>query len=216
VGPDGGGTVVAYRVFLAGGSSESIEGWCEHLQRAGLEVLRGDSADGALAPARLELIDLAILDARWCESLAFCREPHDARSGRPFKVLCLSSEYDAARVVELSRVSDLVLPLPISGETLLRAIRQLLDRHDDVNRFATRYRLSPKEASLVRHALEGLNNDEAADALGCTRPTVSTYWNRIFRKTGVSGQRDLVILVMRGAHAMPVIKTARDASHARR
>ena len=88
--------------------------------------------------------------------------------------------------------------------------------HDHVNRFATRYRLSPKEASLVRHALEGLNNDEAADALGCSRPTVSTYWNRIFRKTGVSGQRDLVILVMRGAHALPVIKTARDGSHARR
>lgn len=207
--------MVAYRVFLAGGS-QSIEGWCEHLVRAGIEVLRGDGLDGSLTAARLERIDLAILDARSCESPAFRREPHDARAGRPFKVLCLTSEYDAARVLELSRLSDLVLPLPIGGETLLRAIRQLLDRHDDVKRFATRYRLSPKEASLVRHALEGLNNDEAAGALGCSRPTVSTYWNRIFRKTGVSGQRDLVILVMRGARALPVIKTARDGADARR
>ena len=208
--------MVAYRVFLAGGSSESVEGWSEHLQRAGLEVLRGDCGDGWLSPARLELVDLAVVDARWCESAVFRREPHELRAGRPFKVLCLCSEYDAERVVELSRVSDLVLPLPVCGETLLRAIRQLLDRHDEVKRFASRYRLSPKEASLVRHALEGLNNDEAADALGCTRPTVSTYWNRIFRKTGVSGQRDLVILVMRGARALPVIKTARDGSHAQR
>lgn len=216
MGPAESGTVVAFRVFLAGGSSESVDGWSAHLERSGIEVLRGDGIDGLLTPARLEGIDLAILEARWCESPVFRREPQDARSARPFKVLCLASEYDSARVVELSRVSDLVLPLPISGETLLRAIRQLLDRHDDVSRFATRYRLSPKEASLVRHALEGMNNDEAACALGCSRPTVSTYWNRIFRKTGVSGQRDLVILVMRGAHALPVIKTARDESHARR
>ncbi len=204
--------MVAYRVFLAGGSSESVDGWCEHVERAGIEVLRGDGIDGLLARDRLDLIDLAILEARLCENPALRREHQDLRPARPFKVLCLASEYDAARVVELSRVSDLVLPLPISGETLLRAIRQLLDRHDDVHRFAARYRLSPKEALLVRHALEGLNNDEAADALGCTRPTVSTYWNRIFRKTGVSGQRDLVILVMRGARALPSLR-AKTAPH---
>jgi DNA-binding CsgD family transcriptional regulator len=81
------------------------------------------------------------------------------------------------------------------------AVRQVLEQKDDLTHFAERYRLSPRETALLRYALEGMNNDQAAGALGCSRPTISTSWNRIFRKTGVSGQRDLVILFMHSAHA---------------
>src|SRR5690606_10050720 len=61
----------------------------------------------------------------------------------------------------------------------------------------TFYRLSARETQLLQLALAGRNNDEAADELGCARATIGTFWNRIFRKTGVSGQRDLMILLLR-------------------
>jgi DNA-binding CsgD family transcriptional regulator len=66
-----------------------------------------------------------------------------------------------------------------------------------VRGFAVANRLSRREAQLLELAVAGLNNKEAAAALGCQRPTVSTYWNRIFSKTGVRTQRDIMASIIR-------------------
>ena len=104
----------------------------------------------------------------------------------------------ATHGVTLSAEAALVLPLPIAPSVLLQALERLLHpQEDSVGNFARRHRLSPREVTLLRSALEGKNNDEVAAELGCSRTTISTYWSRIFRKTGVSGQRDLIIAVLR-------------------
>lgn len=65
-----------------------------------------------------------------------------------------------------------------------------------IETFAIRYELSPKETLLLELAVTGKNNDEAAEALGCRRPTVSSYWHRIFTKSGHRSQRDVIAGVL--------------------
>jgi DNA-binding CsgD family transcriptional regulator len=112
-------------------------------------------------------------------------------------VIVVASVFSARVVLDLSSDADLVLPAPLEPETLLRAIELVTERKDEVAAFSREHKLSPRETALLRLALSGLNNDEASQVLGCSRATVSSFWNRIFRKTGVSGQRDVVILLHR-------------------
>jgi DNA-binding NarL/FixJ family response regulator len=62
--------------------------------------------------------------------------------------------------------------------------------------FAADHKLSGCETTLLVGAARGLNNDEVAELLGCTRATVSTYWNRIFAKLGRRSQRDVFCKVL--------------------
>lgn len=62
--------------------------------------------------------------------------------------------------------------------------------------FAADHKLSGCETTLLVGAARGLNNDEVAELLGCTRATVSTYWNRIFSKLGRRSQRDVFCKVL--------------------
>lgn len=117
--------------------------------------------------------------------------------GRRPAVLLVTNDFRASSVVNLARVGDMVLPAPVAAETLLAAVTLLLARRDEIASFAKAYALSPRETALLQHTVLGLNNDEAAAALGCTRGTVATFWHRIFKKTGVSGQRDVMILLLR-------------------
>jgi DNA-binding NarL/FixJ family response regulator len=127
-------------------------------------------------------------------------------------VLLVTDDYRASTVVNLTRVGDMVLPAPLAPETLLAAVDLLLTRRDEIARFARNYGLSPRETDLLRHAVLGLNNDEAAAALGCSRGTVATFWHRIFRKTGVSGQRDVMIRLLRASSGSGVFPVARRGS----
>lgn len=52
--------------------------------------------------------------------------------------------------------------------------------------------LSPSEASVAALLLQGLSLAEAAARLGLSLPTVRTYLKRIFSKTGVNRQAELV------------------------
>jgi DNA-binding CsgD family transcriptional regulator len=65
--------------------------------------------------------------------------------------------------------------------------------------FCAKHRLSEQERKLVALSIEGLTNDEASSALACSRATVSTYWNRVFKKVGLSGQREILAAFARYA-----------------
>ena len=56
--------------------------------------------------------------------------------------------------------------------------------------------LTPAEARLTRHLLEGRTPAEAAMALGIAQETARTHLRRIFAKTGVARQSDLLRLLM--------------------
>jgi DNA-binding CsgD family transcriptional regulator len=60
--------------------------------------------------------------------------------------------------------------------------------------FARRYGITPAETRVLAMLAKGLNPHEAADALGCSEPTVRTHLQRLFLKTGTRGQPDLMRL----------------------
>jgi DNA-binding NarL/FixJ family response regulator len=180
--------------------SRMAEGWSPALRRAGLDVVEsetGGDLQRVAAPQRIKLVVVRVpeegrLDSTYLDDLR-------ARGHRPL-VLLVTTDFSANNVVKLAEVGDMVLPAPLTPDVLLNAIGLLIGRRDDVARFASKHRLSPRETDLLRHAVLGLNNDEAAFALGCSRGTVSTFWHRIFKKTGVSGQRDVIILLLRATY----------------
>jgi DNA-binding CsgD family transcriptional regulator/PAS domain-containing protein len=60
------------------------------------------------------------------------------------------------------------------------------------------YGLTGAEARLAERLLRGHGLTEAADQLGITRNTANTHLKRLFHKTGVCRQSELVQLVLRG------------------
>jgi DNA-binding CsgD family transcriptional regulator len=66
-----------------------------------------------------------------------------------------------------------------------------------VENYARRFRLSGQEGRLLLCAVRGIPDKCAADELGCSRNTVGTYWKRIFDKTGVRPQRDVLAHLLR-------------------
>jgi len=133
-------------------------------------------------------------------------------TGRRPAVLLMTNDFSARTIVSLARVGDMVLPAPVAPETLVAATNLLLTRRDEIAPFAKAYGLSPRETALLRHTVLGMNNDEAAAALGCTRGTVATFWHRIFKKTGVSGQRDVLILLLRANSGSGVFQAVRRST----
>jgi DNA-binding NarL/FixJ family response regulator len=187
---------VAKRILIVEAKAEEAKArtWTAFLQQAGFEVAIGHIDALSLRPANADLLlmEAEVLERGGRELV----ETAVADDDRP-RVLIVTATFTAERVLCLARHGDLTLPLPLDTSVLLAAVEHLLQRQDYVTQFARSYKLSPRESALLRLATAGRNNDEAAAQLGCTRATVATYWNRMFRKTGVSGQRDLMILLMR-------------------
>jgi DNA-binding NarL/FixJ family response regulator len=65
--------------------------------------------------------------------------------------------------------------------------------------FVERYELSAREAGVLLLTIEGLCDKEIADRLGCSRSSISTYWCRIFSKTGSRPQRAVLSHIARTA-----------------
>jgi DNA-binding NarL/FixJ family response regulator len=136
----------------------------------------------------------------------------------PADALCsLSSRYpravavltgppaNAQTIVNCLSLGWSYLPKPYDAESLLEyitivGVRALTEK---LSSFASCNRLAPRERQLLLSAFHGLNNDEAANELGCSRATVSTYWNRIFRKVGVRSQRDVFVALCAFHTGMP-------------
>jgi DNA-binding CsgD family transcriptional regulator/PAS domain-containing protein len=76
----------------------------------------------------------------------------------------------------------------VSGPTLRRPVSE---------RFLTRlFGLTTAEAELACRLVEGLSLAQSAEALSITESTARTYMKRIFLKTGVGRQADVVRLIM--------------------
>jgi len=62
--------------------------------------------------------------------------------------------------------------------------------------------LSGQESRLLLGAVQGTADKLIASEWGCSRATVSTYWKRIFAKTGMRPQREVLAHLVRFAGAM--------------
>lgn len=197
--------MVKHILILEGTPGVGSHTWRGALSQAGYHVTVGTlTADAELAACDLLIADAALARGEAAE----LRAQLQTAEPRP-KVLFVVRDFTAETVLQLSSVGDLSLPYPLDSATLLDALRQLSAADDHVQNFARTYRLSPREVALLRLAVLGRNNDQAAAELGCSRATVGTYWNRVFRKTGVSGQRDVIILLLRQKHGSGSFPSAR-------
>jgi DNA-binding CsgD family transcriptional regulator len=62
--------------------------------------------------------------------------------------------------------------------------------------------LSGQESRLLLDAVQGTADKLIASDWGCSRATVSTYWKRIFAKTGMRPQREVLAHLVRFAGTM--------------
>lgn len=113
---------------------------------------------------------------------------------RPCPSLLLSHEFTGELVATSAARGQLVLPADLPTELLVPVVLRLMQRGDPVGAMARRFGLSPQETKLVRCMVGNHDSEEAAERLGCHATTLSTYWNRVFRKTGTRTQRGVLLL----------------------
>jgi DNA-binding NarL/FixJ family response regulator len=110
-------------------------------------------------------------------------------------VAVITGFLDSNRSIDLHGRCTIMVPKPAEPRALLGIVEILEGSRKSgpvVEEFARKYRLSEREREVLFAALRGLNNQETAAELDCDRGTVSTYWNRIFAKTGWRSQRDVI------------------------
>jgi DNA-binding NarL/FixJ family response regulator len=109
---------------------------------------------------------------------------------------------DARRALALHGRCGIVVPKPADQQILLRILTLLGPTSSGdsiIDDFASRYSLSFQERRLLFAAVRETSNDDAASELGCSCATVRTYWGRIFRKTGCTSAREVVVRLLRFA-----------------
>jgi DNA-binding CsgD family transcriptional regulator len=67
---------------------------------------------------------------------------------------------------------------------------------DCVSAFCASEGLSPQETVVVSWAARGLSDKQIACELRVSRSTVGTYWQRIYDKLRVQGQREVLALIL--------------------
>ena len=65
-----------------------------------------------------------------------------------------------------------------------------------ISRFQEKFRLSDREADVVRLASLGHGCKEIAYELGCRSPTIDIYWTRIYRKTGCRSHLEVMAALL--------------------
>lgn len=146
-------------------------------------------------PADVVVLDLNLPDGDGMTLV----EPLSCCAPRP-GVIVVSGFLNAQRLVELYRQRVLAIPKGPSREVLSEAIETALERPsypDIVRRLCGNHTLSPAEAEVVLAAVDGCSVDETADRLGCSRRTVETHWQRVFKKTGYRSKPDVLAAVLR-------------------
>jgi DNA-binding CsgD family transcriptional regulator/PAS domain-containing protein len=107
-----------------------------------------------------------------------------------------SGEPAIAHVLPLAR-GDLRTRLVPQATAAIFVTRAEQAPSADIGAVAATFGLTPAETRVVRQLLLGMTLVEAADALGIAESTAKTHLGRIFSKTGVARQADLVALVHR-------------------
>ena len=75
--------------------------------------------------------------------------------------------------------------------------------------------LSLRELEVVRHIFEGRTLSEVASAMRLALGTVKTYSQRVYRKLGVSNQRELILAVLNVHADLAMYSLSPVSSHSR-
>lgn len=96
---------------------------------------------------------------------------------------------------------DFLLVLEPRSEDALATLVERLQRSrlhgPAIARFGKEHGLAIRELLVLQEAVEGLGDKEIASALRLAPGTLSTYWTRIFNRTGLRSQREVLAAMVR-------------------
>src|SRR5438876_12101546 len=166
-------------------------GFCEFIHslfdNAGLDVLPASEADSAMAMARQQHADAAILDVELpgVSGYELCRELRD-ECGPDLPVIFVSG----TRVDAIDRAAGILvggddyLVKPVDPDELLARLRRLLERAGAWSKPHTSD-LSDREVEVLQLVAEGWPPAKVASKLVISQKTVSSHMQRILTKLGV-------------------------------
>ena len=189
-------------------------GFCEFIvslcENAGLEVARAGGADEAMALARQQHVDAAVLDDELpgVSGYELCRELRDEH-GPELPVIFVSG----TRTDPIDRAAGILvggddyLVKPVDPDELLARVRRLLERAGAWNKPQTTD-LSVREVEVLQLVAEGWPPGEVASKLVISRKTVSSHMQRILTKLGVHTRAQAVAV----AYEAGLIRVTRNGS----
>jgi len=159
------------------------------------DVALAHTLEESLAHINTHPVDVVLLDLHLPDGSGedFLRAL-EGRVPRP-AVAVISGYVDSERIVGLMGRCDVTVPKPIERKTLLGLVTTLFERSSpsfSVDDYCTEHGFSQREREVVRGAAEGLVNKQIADRLGLRPGTIATYWRRIYKKTSLPSQRDVL------------------------
>jgi DNA-binding CsgD family transcriptional regulator len=108
-------------------------------------------------------------------------------------VAVVTGHLDAALSLKFARLGALYFPKPFEMDHATALLRLVETRRDGgLSLFVRRYGLSPREREAVKNALQRKSLRTAAAQMRISATTLREYWTRIFEKTGVRSQRDVI------------------------
>jgi DNA-binding CsgD family transcriptional regulator len=116
------------------------------------------------------------------------RESNDTYWRGELRISDGSSLQCEVRSVEGQEASD-----PGGSWVVLRSTER--SEREFLESFAVRYKLSPREAQVLRHLVDGENTETMAEALGISLHTIRDHIKRLHKKTGASSRNELLSLV---------------------
>lgn len=141
------------------------------------------------------LVDIMLPDGSGAELLP---EIHHFVS--PSQVALVSAYVTADHVIENHREVAAIVPKPMGPDSLVSLVK-ILTRTDtarlNIESFVAQFHLSRREAELVAIAVEGLDDKLAAVRMKVSHGSIRKFWDRIFKKTGLRSQRDVISGVFR-------------------
>ena len=144
-----------------------------------------DSATRARTPYSAVVIDIGLPDGEGTDLIP------RALSLKPTPgIAVVSGNLESDQVVGLCKKGVFPVPKPVGYSTGKRLVATLIAQsRRERPSVAQTAGLSAREIEVVRLASIGFEDDAIAEAFSCTRSTIRTYWQRVYRKLGVSSVR---------------------------
>lgn len=130
------------------------------------------------------------------------------------KAIAHSAHLNAEIVARFVGRTVACVPTPCEPSAFVHLIKEVAkmdsveDEIEKFKKFFATHHLSPRQAEVLRCAMDGLTAKETAERLVVGIRTVEDYWQRIFDKTG-RRSRDKVLALLRKKLMLPADYTAR-------
>ena len=177
------------------------------LASAGFVVVEASDADAAVAAARDQRPDAAVLDVvlPGVSGFGLCRELRD-QFGEGLPVLFVSGERTdpVDRATGILVGGDDYLVKPVHPDELVARLRRILERAHAHGPASAPTELTEREIEVLQLVAEGASAADVASSLVISQKTVSSHMQRIFMKLDVHTRAQAVAV----AYAVGLIRVS--------